>query len=92
MRPKRRPQSLSAQTQEPPRTVNSPYLTSEQAIVYLRLDGLNSPKSALYRLIAEHRLPHGRRGKLYLFDARELDAWVKGFPSALEMVRSKRSA
>jgi excisionase family DNA binding protein len=66
----------------------SPYLTSREAIAYLRLDTLRSPHSALYRLITEHKLPYGRRGGLYLFDTRELDAWVKGFGSALELHRA----
>jgi excisionase family DNA binding protein len=70
----------------------SPYLTSEEAIVYLRLDRLSSPLSALYRLVKEHQLPHGRRGGLYLFDTRELDAWIKGFGSALDMARARKSA
>lgn len=68
--------------------VVSPYLTARETVEYLRCGSL----SALYRLIREHRLPHGRRGGKYLFDTRELDAWVKGFSSALEMVRAKRSA
>lgn len=68
--------------------VQSPYLDARQAMVYLRL---TSP-SSLYRLIKEHALPHGRRGGLYLFDTRELDAWVKGFGSALEFARAKKRA
>lgn len=68
--------------------VDSPYLTSREAIRYLRLDKLRSPHSALYRLIAEHQLPYGRRGGLYLFDTRELDAWIRGYGSALEMARA----
>jgi excisionase family DNA binding protein len=78
------------QTSAHPPSVDSPYLTSEEAIRYLRLEKLNSPNSALYRLIYQHRLPHGRRGGLYLFDRRELDAWIKGFGSALEMERAKK--
>jgi excisionase family DNA binding protein len=101
MSAKRRFQSVAATAQQStgaldgahqPHQVVSPYLTSAEAIVYLRLDGLDAPLSALYRLITEHKLPHGRRGNLYLFDTRELDAWVKGFPSAIEMARTKRSA
>lgn len=62
----------------------SPYLTAAEAIVYLRLGS----KQALYRLIQQHALPVCRRGRLYLFDRREIDAWVRGFGSALERVRS----
>ena len=73
-------------------SADSPYLTSQGAIEYLRLDELAAPLSALYRLIKEHGLPHGRRGGLYLFDKRDLDAWVKGFGSALEMARENRQS
>ena len=66
--------------------VQSPYLTAREAIVYLRLGS----QSALYRLINEWRLPHGRRGRLLLFDRRDLDAWVRGFGSALEMQRAEK--
>lgn len=72
---------------QPARVVESPYLTAREAIGYLRLGSV----SALYRLVREHRLPTCRRGRLYLFDKRELDAWVKGFGSALELVRAKRA-
>ena len=66
--------------------MQSPYLTAHETVAYLRCGSL----SALYRLIREHQLPHGRRGGKYLFDMRELDAWVKGFGSALEMVRETK--
>jgi len=75
-------------TAAPARVVESPYLTAQEAVVYLRLNTLSS----LYRLIEEHKLPAGRRGRLYLFDTRELDAWVKGFPSALELARAKKAS
>jgi len=65
-------------------TSKSPYLTAAEAIDYLRL---GSP-SALYRLVREHRLPCCRRGRLYLFDTRDLDAWVHGHDSALEWART----
>ena len=64
----------------------SPYLTAAEAIAYLRLGS----QSALYRLVREHRLPCCRRGRLYLFDTRELDAWVHGHTSAIEMARATR--
>jgi excisionase family DNA binding protein len=92
MKTKRRPQTVDASPQQDARAVQSPYLTSHEALVYLRLDDLASPLSALYRLIKEHHLPHGRRGGLYLFDRRDLDAWIKGFGSAIDMVRARRSA
>ena len=69
-------------------TVASPYLTAAEAIAYLKLGS----KKALYRLINEHRLPYCRRGRLYLFDVRDLDAWVHGHGSAIEWARAKRSA
>jgi excisionase family DNA binding protein len=71
------------------REVESPYLDAKEAVAYLRLGSL----SALYRLIDEHRLPHGRLGRHYRFDKRELDAFVRGFGSAIEMARfTKKSA
>lgn len=69
-------------------TGTSPYLTAREAIAYLRLGS----QSALYRLIREHALPHGRRGHLLLFDTRELDAWIRGHDSALEFARVRRRA
>jgi len=69
-------------------TVESPYLTAKEAVEYLKLGSLNS----LYRLVNQHRLPTGRRGRLYLFDKREIDIWLHGFTSEIEMVRAKRRA
>jgi excisionase family DNA binding protein len=69
-------------------TVESPYLTAREAMRYLKLNSQN----ALYRLVKEHRLPTCRRGRLYLFDRRELDAWLRGFTSEIEMVRARRRA
>ena len=66
--------------------VVSPYLTAREAIVYLKLGS----RSALQRLIVEHRLPTCRRGGRYLFDTRELDAWLRGHGSALEWARAQR--
>jgi excisionase family DNA binding protein len=66
--------------------IESPYLTAAEAIAYLKLGS----ESALYRLIREHRLPNCRRGRLYLFDRRELDAWVHGHGSALEFTRARK--
>lgn len=64
----------------------SPYLTSQEAVTYLRLGSL----SALYRLMREHRLPYGRIGKRLRFDRRELDAFVAGYESAVEQTRAAR--
>lgn len=66
------------------REVQSPYLTAAEAVIYLRLGSL----SALYRLVREHRLPHGRRGRLHLFDKRDLDAWIRG-TTAIELLRKR---
>lgn len=68
--------------------VASPYLTARETIGYLKLGS----RSALQRLIVEHRLPCCRRGRLYLFDTRELDAWLHGHNSALEWARALRRA
>ena len=66
-------------------TVASPYLTSKEAVDYLKLPSL----SALYTLIREHGLPAHHRGRLRLFDIRELDAWVRGM-DPLEYARYRR--
>jgi len=66
-------------------TVASPYLTSKEAVEYLKLPSL----SALYTLIREHALPAHHRGRLRLFDVRELDAWVRGL-DPLEYARQRR--
>lgn len=66
--------------------VPSPYLTAHEAIAYLRLPS----QSALYKHIRERNLPYCRIGRHYRFDRRELDAWVRGYDSALERVRSDR--
>jgi excisionase family DNA binding protein len=66
--------------------ITSPYLTAREAIAYLKLGS----ESALYRLVREHRLPFCRRGRLYLFDTREVDAWVHQYPSAIEYARAQR--
>jgi len=68
--------------------IDSPYLTAKEAVEYLKLGSLN----ALYRLVNQHRLPTCRRGRLYLFDKREIDIWLHGFSSEIEMVRAKRRA
>lgn len=70
-----------------PHPVDSPYLTAKETVEYLRLGS----RQALYRLIDQHGLPHGRRGRLHFFDKREIDAWVRGFSSSLELVRAKRA-
>jgi excisionase family DNA binding protein len=64
----------------------SPYLTAREAIAYLRLGS----QSALYRLVRQHALPFCRRGGRYLFDTRELDAWVHGHRSAIEWARAQQ--
>jgi excisionase family DNA binding protein len=66
--------------------MESPYLTARETLAYLRIGS----QSALYRLIREHALPFCRVGRLYRFDRRELDAWMRGFGSALEQVRHER--
>lgn len=83
----RRLQARDTTAKEAPRAVDSPYLTSEEAVAYLRLGS----SSALYRLIREHRLPYGRLGRQLRFDKRELDAFVAGHGSAIEMMRARRA-
>lgn len=67
-------------------TVASPYLTAREAMAYLKLQS----RSALQRLIVEHGLPYCRRGRVLLFDVRELDAWLHSYPSALDRIRAER--
>jgi excisionase family DNA binding protein len=69
-------------------SVESPYLTSAEAIQYLRLGS----RRALQRMLAEHRLPFCRLGRHYRFDRRELDAWLRGYGSAIERSRAEHSA
>lgn len=66
-------------------TVASPYLTSWEAVDYLKLPSLSS----LYTLIREHGLPAHHRGRLRLFDVRELDAWVRRM-DPVDYVREQR--
>lgn len=68
----------------PKPAVQSPYLTSAEAVTYLRL----SDNAALYDLMKEHGLPYLRCGGRYRFDTRELDAWLRG-TTALELRRAK---
>ena len=68
------------------RQIESPYLTSREAIAYLKLPSL----SALYSHIRENQLPVLRCGGELRFDARDLDAWLRG-TSAIELVRRKKA-
>lgn len=69
-----------------PRQIDSPYLTAKEALSYLRLGSL----SALYGHMKHNRLPYARVGRHLRFDTRELDAWMRGFDSALERLRTAR--
>lgn len=69
------------------RVIDSPYLTSKEAIAYLRLPSLG----ALYNHIRDNRLPVCRVGGALRFDKRELDAWMRG-TTALELVRARKRA
>lgn len=73
---------------EPPRVVESPYLTSAEALIYLRLKSL----SALYSHMRENRLPYTRVGRSLRFDKRELDAWMRNADSPIALVRARRQA
>ena len=66
--------------------MQSPYLTSKEAMEYLRLGS----KRALTRMIADNKLPFCRLGRHYRFDIRELDAWLRGHGSAIERTRAER--
>ena len=66
------------------RVIESPYLTTKEAMAYLRLNDTG----ALYDLMKEQGLPYLRCGGRYRFDTRELDAWLRG-TTALELRRAK---
>lgn len=63
----------------------SPYMTSAEAVDYLRARSINN----LYQLVRRHHLPCLRRGNTYLFDKRDVDAWLRG-TTALELRRRPR--
>ena len=52
---------------------DSPYLTSREALAYLKLPSLSS----LYSHIRENALPVCRAGNELRFDTRELDVWLR---------------
>lgn len=66
------------------RQVITPYLTSAEAVVYLKLPSLSS----LYSHIRENKLPVLRAGADLRFDVRELDAWLR---NELHLVPSRRT-
>lgn len=66
-------------------SARSPYLDARGALAYLQLRSL----SCLYYHIKENRLPTLRRGGRYLFDVRELDAWLRG-TNSVELRRKVR--
>lgn len=79
-------QARDASPEHAQRPVDSPYLTSQEALQYLRLRTL----SALYSHMRDNRLPYLRAGRLLRFDKRELDAWLAGAESHLALVRGGR--
>lgn len=81
----RRLEPRRPRAQETPRAIDSPYLTSKEALIYLRLPSLG----ALYNHIRDNRLPVLRSGAGLRFDKRELDAWLRGASSAVELVRKR---
>lgn len=72
---------------EPTRVIDSPYLTSKEAAIYLRFKSVR----VLYKAIA-HGLdvPVVRRGQTMLFHREQLDRWLAGAPR-LELMRQARS-
>ena len=68
------------------REIESPYLTSREALAYLRIPSLG----ALYGHIRQNRLPVCRVGGGLRFDTRDLDAWVHGYGSVVEWNRATR--
>jgi len=70
---------------ESARVIDSPYLTSHEAVDYLRLPSLSS----LYSHMRENGLPFGRVGGSLRFDKRDLDAWVHG-TTAIDLARERQ--
>src|SRR5207237_3204058 len=68
--------------------VVSPWIDVKGAMAYLGLES----ESAVYRLVREHRLPHGRVGRAYRFDTRALDRWIEsaGLEFATKTLRLAR--
>lgn len=77
----------AAKSEQLQRTIDSPYLTSKEAVAYLRLPSLSS----LYSHIRENKLPVLRCGGELRFDRRDLDAWLRG-TTAIDLVRTARRA
>lgn len=82
----RRLQSSTARAEQSERAIDSPYLTVDEALVYLKL----KTRSALYYHINHRKLPTLRMGSSYRFDRQELDAWLRG-TTAIELVRARRA-
>lgn len=55
------------------------WLTLEELAQYLK-----KPKSSLYKLLQQHRLPGHKVGRTWRFDQDEIDAWIKasGLPES----------
>ena len=94
MSPRRALQAVDARAQTGEQSdrvaeqARTPYLTTDGLIGYLELGS----ESAVYRLIREHQMPFCRVGRLYRFDRREIDAWMRGHSSALALVRHGRES
>jgi len=69
------------------RPIETPYLTSEQAVAYLGLPSVG----ALYHHIRENRLPVRRIGRSLRFDKRELDQWLAG-ATAFSIAQQRKQA
>jgi len=67
--------------------IETPYLSVAELMQYLRLPA----RSTVYYLINEQRLPSLRRGGRYLFDRREIDAWLRG-TDALSLARARKQS
>lgn len=67
----------------------SPYLTADEASVYLRF----ASRAALYKAIPVERIPVLRRGRTLLFHKPTLDRWLAGEPTVMLMreARSRKS-
>lgn len=56
--------------------IQSPYLTTDEAIKYLRMDHLRRARMAIQRLVLRKKLIAYRRGKDYLFTKEGCDRYL----------------
>lgn len=74
--------SKLALAEPPARVIESPYLTSREAMAYI--NGITT-RQHLNDLIKKHGLPTCRAGGRLRFDKREIDVWLRDRHAALAL-------